>query len=69
MNSPLGPMSLGLESQALAYLLKGALHLPERLMNQQMMRSGAARRSVQRSAWVLNSPWGSRYKRGSWHTR
>src|SRR5215208_7358294 len=27
-NSPFGPMPLSLESQALAYLLKGGLHLP-----------------------------------------
>jgi len=62
VNSPLGPMPLGLKSQALAYLLKGALHLPERLTNQEMMRSGWAERSVQRSAWVLNSPWGSQIR-------
>jgi hypothetical protein len=51
-------MPLGLESQGLAYLLKGSPHLPERLTNLGMLRSGFARRSVQRSAWVLGTPTG-----------
>src|SRR5215210_1203550 len=52
-------MPLGLEPEALTYLLEGRLYL-QRITNQGMICSGSAARLVHSKAWVSNSPHGSR---------
>ena len=53
-------LPLRLESEMPPHLLIGRLQSCQRMTNQERIFSGSAPRSVQRRAWVLNPPRGSR---------